>query len=232
MVPLALGFGLGAKRGPSLVAKLGTKKVAVGGLLIVAASLTGFSILDGSTSYWIIGTVLAFLGIGLGTLIVPSTDAVMGAVPEANSGVGSAVNDSARQIGYALGVGVVGSVLNTAYAMNIRDGITGISREANALANNSIGGATQVAASIGGPVGDSLRAAANIAFMDAFGVAMIVAAGVAFIGALVAMKFMPARDVTHGEGDASNSAVGRSEAVSHTSDVSGTELHTPVGTVG
>ena len=96
------------------------------GLLFVAASLIGFSFLDGDTAYWIVGMVLAFIGVGLGSSIVPSTDAVMGAVPEANAGVGSAVNDAARQVGYALGVGIVGSVLNTVYSMNIHDRVAGL----------------------------------------------------------------------------------------------------------
>jgi Na+/melibiose symporter-like transporter len=198
MVPLALGFALGARGSSVLVARLGTKKMAAGGLLVVAASLIGFSFLDGDTAYWIVGIFLAIMGVGLGSSIAPTTDAVMGAVPEANAGVGSAVNDTARQVGYALGVGVVASVLNTVYSSNIHDGIAGLPAEAYNLAHNSVGGAAQVAASMGNPLGDGLRIAANTAFVDAFGVVMIIGASIAFIGALLVLWFMPARDLSVG----------------------------------
>ena len=195
MVPLAVGFAIGSRRSSTLVAKLGTKKVAAGGILIAAVSLVGFSFLDMGTAYWIVGVVLAAFGIGLGTALVPSTDAVLGAVPEAKAGIGSAVNDSARQVGYALGIGVLGSILNGAYSVNIHHQIVQLPREAFNLAHDSVGGATQVATSIGGPAGEALRVAAYAAFLDAFGVAMIVGAAIAFVVSLMVLRFMPAHDL-------------------------------------
>ena len=194
MVSVAIGFAIGARRSSLLVSKIGTRKVASGGLLIAAVALVSISMVGVGTPYWVIGVALTFMGIGLGGAFVPSTDAVMGAVPEAKAGVGSAVNDTARQVGYALGVGVTGSVLNTVYSISVRDGISGLPTEVYATAKNSVGGAVQAAATLGGPLGDGVRGAANAAFVDAFGVATLAAAGVAIVGSLVALALMPDKD--------------------------------------
>ena len=193
VLPLALGFVIGAGGSSALVAKLGTKWVVTGGLSIVAATMVALSFLDVGTAYWMIGIGLGLLGIGVGTTMAPATDAIVGAVPEDNAGIGSAVNETASQVGAALGIAILGTVVNSAYSSNVADAVTGLPAETAAVAQNFVGAAAQIAASMGGPAGDALRTAANTAFVDALGVALPVGAAIAFVGALLVAKFMPAR---------------------------------------
>ena len=86
VLPLALGFVIGAGGSSALVAKLGTKWVVTGGLSIVAATMVALSFLDVGTAYWMIGIGLGILGIGVGTTMAPATDAIVGAVPKTTQG--------------------------------------------------------------------------------------------------------------------------------------------------
>lgn len=161
--------------------------------MVITVALVVLSLLDVSTAYLVIGLALFVFGVGMGNTMAPATDAIMGSIPTANSGVGGAINNSSRQVGAALGVGILGSILNSFYSSNLDGKVTALPAEAAAAAKNSIGAAVQVSTSVEGPIGDSFRSAANAAFVDAFGVTMLFGAAIAFIGALVVLRFMPAR---------------------------------------
>ena len=195
--PLALGFMVGAPTSAVLVAKLGAKWVMGAGLLIIAGAIGGLALVDVGTAYWLIGIGMFIFSIGMANTMAPATDAVMAALPEEQAGVGSALNDTVRQLGGALGIAVFGSIFNSIYSARIVDAVVNLSADAAAAAKNSIGGALQVAAD--GPAGDALRTAASSAFVDGLGVVYIITAGVALLGAAVVFRFMPARDVVVGE---------------------------------
>ena len=78
-------------------------------------------------------------GLGMGNAMAPATDAVMGAVPEANAGVGSALNDVTRNVGGALGIGILGSVFNSIYSSDVAGAVAGLPAAAADAARNSIG---------------------------------------------------------------------------------------------
>ena len=203
---------LGAPMSAVLVAKLGTRRVASGGLVIVAATIGGMALIDGQTAYWIVGLALVALGIGMANTMAPATDAVMAALPEAQAGVGSALNDTTRQVGGALGVGIFGSLLNSVYSSSVANAVVGLPVEAASAARDSVGAAGQIAAEIGGSIGDSLLATANGAFVDALGITFIATAILALAGAVLVFWFMPAHDLVPGSdgvdsGEASASGV-------------------------
>ena len=137
----------------------------------------------------------------MGNAMAPATDAVMGAVPEANAGVGSALNDVTRNVGGALGIGILGSMFNSIYSSGVAGAVAGLPSAVADAAKNSIGAASQVAAGIGGPEGEALRSASNLAFTDALTVAMAVGAVITLIGAAVVLRFMPAHDLAADTGD-------------------------------
>ena len=195
IVPLVLGFFSGTTVAPRLVKGFGTKVVAAGAMTLTASVLVSLSFLEIDTPYWVIGIQLSFLGIGLSNLYVSSTDAMMGAVPAANAGLGSAVNNLTRQAGGAMGVAVLGSLLTSIYARKIAAAVSGLPEGLAKAAQDNLGSAAQVAAGLGGPRGDALREAANAAFIDAMGIALLVAAASSFAGALLLLRFMPARDL-------------------------------------
>lgn len=194
LTPLAFGMMIGAANSHRLVAELGTKLVIAGGLTVLAVTLAALSLLSADTPYWLLAAGIVALAVGMANTMAPATDAVMGAVPEANAGVGSAMNDTTRQVGGALGVAILGSVVNAAYSSAMQAPTAALPAGPGEAAQNSVGAATTIAAQLGGPAGAALREAAAAAFVDALGLAMLVAAAVSFAGALLVLRFMPARE--------------------------------------
>jgi hypothetical protein len=145
----------------------------------------------------------------MGLSITPATDSVMGAVPKENAGVGSAMNDTTRQVGGALGVAVLGSLLSTSFSSHIAEFATGLPDAQAALVRNSVGYAAQVATQIGGEQGQSLLTSANAAFVHAMNTTALAGAAVALTGALIALAFLPARSHL---GDAEKRGVGEARA--------------------
>lgn len=119
----------------------------------------------------------------------------MGAVPWGKVGVGSAVNDVTRLVSGALSVAVIGSTMYSIYSSRVADALAALPTEAAEAAKDSVGAAVQIAASLPGEAGPALAAAARDAFTDAFGLAMLMGAGISLVGAVLVAKFMPARDV-------------------------------------
>jgi Na+/melibiose symporter-like transporter len=196
--PMAVGFMLGAPSSALLVAKLGSKKVMGTGLLVVSSVMVGLSFVELTTPYSLIGLGLLGLGIGMAWAMASATDAVMAALPEEQAGVGSALNDTSRQIGGALGIGIFGSIFNSVYGSSVATAVTELPANAAAAAENSIGAALQVTGGLGA-AGDALRIAAGEAFIDGMGVTFIVTAAITLIGGLFVFRFMPAHDVTPAE---------------------------------
>ncbi len=195
LVPMAVGFMIGAPVSANLVARLGTKWTVTLGLLLLGGAVASLYAVDVTTPYWVIGTALLVFGIGGANAMAPATDAVMAALPESRAGVGSALNDTTRQVGGALGVGIFGSVLNSLYGGNVSRAAEGLPAEMAALAGDSVGGAVQVAATLGTTEGLALVAASQNAFVDAASAVFIATGLVAAIGALIAIRFLPARDL-------------------------------------
>jgi len=193
IMPFALGMMVGAANSYRLVARLGTNKVAGMGLFILAIMCASFYFWGVETPYWIIGISVVILSFGVSNTMAPSTDAVMGAVPLAKAGVGSAVNDTTRQVGGAFGVAILGSILNTLYTSSMSDKVTGLPPQSAGAAQDSVGAAVNIGSQIGGPQGQTLIDTARSAFMDGMHVAFLVAAAIAVVAAVLVLKYMPPR---------------------------------------
>jgi hypothetical protein len=175
-----------------LVDRFGTKIVVVTGLVIVSFALFLLTTLSITSGYLPVALSIATLGMGMGITMAPATDSIMGSLPLGKAGVGSAMNDTTRQVGGALGVAIVGSIMSSSYSSHMAGAVKGLPAAAAAAARNSVGAATAVAAKAG-PVGASLLRAAHVAYINAMGDAVMVAAGVALLGAIVSLLFLPAR---------------------------------------
>ena len=194
LIPLSLGIAIGAGRSDHLVRRLGTTRVVAGGMTLVAAVLGSFALLEIDTPYWIVGTLVFLLAVGMGNVMAPSTASVMGAVPEAKAGVGSAMNDVVRQVAGALGVAIIGSIMNTVYRDQMEGKTTGLPGPAADAASDSVGAALQIASRVGDPVGDMLATSARLAFVDAMGVAALVGAAVLLTGVALVLRWLPAQE--------------------------------------
>jgi hypothetical protein len=202
MLPFAAVMMVTAPSSARVVQRFGSKVTISVGLCLAAISLLLTIQLDAGSSYGAIAWRLMLMALGLGLTMAPATDSVMGSLPLAKAGVGSAVNDTTRQIGGALGVAVIGSVLASTYGSAIGDFLSGTGAPPDAIeaAEGSIGGAFAVAENLQTlPVPNATDAAqalistANDAFVDAMHWGLLVAAISTFIGALVVAVFLPAR---------------------------------------
>ncbi len=194
VTPVALGIIIGAGSSTKLASHIGTKIIVSWGLTVVAGGLALLSTIDTGSGYGLVATSLVILGYGMGTAMAPATEAIMGAVPKDNAGVGSAVNDATRQVGGALGVAILGSLLTTSYSSSMEDATASLPAPVASAAGDSVGAAVQIAARLGGPDGAALISSARSAFIDGMSTSLLVAAGFALAGAIFAAVFLPARE--------------------------------------
>ncbi len=133
---------------------------------------------------------MVLLGTGMGLTTAPATESIMGAVPSANAGVGSGVNDTTRELGGTLGVAVIGSVFASLYAAGLDGAAGGVPLDS---ARDSIGAAFAAAQQLGGAPGDTLRQLASAGFYDGLEAGCLVAAGVCAVGCAAAGVLLPSR---------------------------------------
>ena len=192
-VPLAIGVIVSAPISAALTGRFGAKVATAFGLFVTAGSLALLATVTVGSGDLLIGSVLAIAGFGLGVAMTPATDAIMGALPKEQAGVGSAVNDTTREIGGAIGVAVLGSVFSAVYSSRMTEVANLLPAEIGSVVRDSIGGALAVAGQVGGTSGEAIAAAARSAFVDGMATASLIGMGVAIAGALVALVWLPAR---------------------------------------
>jgi EmrB/QacA subfamily drug resistance transporter len=196
MTPVALGLMMGAPVAPRLVTRYGTKRVVMVGLTIILAAVLCYRS-DALMSTFTIGFVIRLVfGLGLGLTQAPATESIMGSLPPNRAGVGSAVNDTTRQTGGALGVAVLGSVF-ASHFHNVVRSVPGVSGEAAQAARESIGSAQQVATTLPADQAAQVRDAAHDAFLSSMRITYAIAAAFVLGALFVAYKFLPASAADH-----------------------------------
>jgi EmrB/QacA subfamily drug resistance transporter len=190
-LPIALCMMVLSPLSARFVHRIGTKLVVGTGLTMVTAGLISWASLSATSSYWpdIIWRQ-ALMASGMALTMAPATESIMGSLPLGKAGVGSAVNDTTRQVGGALGVAVIGSVLASIYGSQVGDFLPG--------KNVSTGSAEQIKQSLGIALAHSgdvagLKTTAINGFIDGMHAGVLVAAGVALVGAVIAFVWLPAR---------------------------------------
>ena len=158
----------------TLVARFGARAVCVAGLLLVAAGLAIISRIGTGTPYWLMLAGLVPLGVGMGAAMTPATSAITEALPQAQQGVGSALNDLSREVGGALGTAVLGSIVTAVYRSSLQ--LRGVPAPVVHQAQQSFA----IAIHAGGPIG----ALARTAFVDGIHAGLLYAAGAAILAAI------------------------------------------------
>ncbi len=188
-LPLALTLVAVAPRSAAVAEKVGTGPVMATGFLLTAAGFGVYSFIGPQTPYLVLAVALVLLGAGISLTAAPATASIMSAVPHHKAGVGSAVNDTTREVGGALGIAILGSISSALYRSAVD--LKGIELPPGAAkaAKESIGGATAIAAQVPA-VGAQLAAKAGSAFTDALNLTSMVAVGVCLVAAgVVAVVF-------------------------------------------
>jgi EmrB/QacA subfamily drug resistance transporter len=209
-LPLAATLLVVSPTSAKLAQRFGSKIVVSSGLAAVATGLLLMLRLEADTGYAPVLLSMVVLAFGMGLTMAPATESIMGSLPPAQAGVGSAVNDTTREVGGALGVAVLGSVLSSVFGSRMVDVLDGgeLPDEARHVAEHSVTGAVTVAHELGGAPGAALAQAAKAAFVDGLHTTSVVAAAVALVGSLIALVMLPARaaDVEDAALDGSSSS--------------------------
>ncbi|QDQ13768.1 MFS transporter [Streptomyces spectabilis] len=151
MLPLAGAVFVGSALTGFLTPRLGAKVMVTAGMVGGTTAMALLTAIDATSSYGDFVLPLVVLGLSMGLAVSPCTDAIMGAFPESELGVGGAVNDTSLELGGSLGIAVLGSVLGTSYADGLADETAGSKLPASALeqAQDSVGAGGGVAQAIG-----------------------------------------------------------------------------------
>jgi len=174
---------------------VGTKPVLFAGMALIGV---GFGLLSQVTvrdSYLDVLPAFMVIGLGTGLAFAPATESVMGSLPVAQAGVGSATNGSALQTGGALGVGILGSLLNTRYQDRLSPVLAHytMAKSILHLITGSLGGALGVSHQLGGALGAGLASLARQSFVSGLDLAVSVGAVVVGIAAVVVLLALPNR---------------------------------------
>jgi DHA2 family integral membrane protein (MFS transporter) len=189
MLPLAVAQLVFAPRARLVVDRFGNKATTTGGMLLIAAMLAAFAGLEADTPIWILEVIFFLMGTGMAHIMTPTSVVIMQALPREKAGSASALSNTFRQVGGALGIAILGSVLSAAYRSGIEDKLPAAARH---TAGESIEATLGFAAKLG-PKGDALVGPANDAFLHAMHMTALCGAGVALVGAVVVGLFLPGR---------------------------------------
>ena len=199
LIPVALGIALMAPRSSGLAQRYGAKAVCAAGFLLIAASFAGFQLLDRTAPLWLLLAILSLQGLGMGSVLAPATESIMSVVPREKAGAGAAVNNAVRQVGGALGVAILGSVLATSYAARLDTAVAGLPAAARDDARESIVSTIEAVARAQGGDPEVARAAAAVldpareAFIGAMHLTAVGTAAAALVAALVVLRWLPGR---------------------------------------
>jgi predicted MFS family arabinose efflux permease len=212
LIPLSIGIMVGAGGADRLAKKFGTNRVIASALGVLGVLLASYLLWDPDVSYWVVGVTLFVGAYALGSVIAPATDAVMGAVPQARAGIATAMNTVSRMVAGALGAAVTGSLLFTIYGSKVATATETLPVDMAAAAQDSIGAAIHIAATLPPEQAEALSRAAGSAFVDAMGLASLVGCTIALLGSLVIARIMPPQHLPDDQ-EPMSSADGLDEAI-------------------
>jgi len=194
-LPFALAIGVASPLAARLAARFGTRVIVAVGLGGMAVGLGMAATSTVHTGYPFLLVASVIVGTSMGLAMAPATESIMGSLPPAQAGVGSAVNDTTRELGGAVGVAIMGSVAASVFASQLKGALIHVPAAYAAQARASVGAAVTVGRLAPPAVGHALIAAADHAFIAGADRAVFIAVGAAVLGSIAAAVFLPARAV-------------------------------------
>ena len=193
LLPLVISMMAGAIGSDWLNKRLGTKIMTSAGLLGGAISMVILSRVTVDGGYTVVAIGLAIMGISVTMAMIPSLDAILGSLPEGETGGGSALTRTLQNVAGSLGVAVMGSMLNSAYQSELSGRIANLPAAVRTAAESSVAVAAAVAQHLPAPFGAQLLRAAQEAYVSGISEVMLVTAAITGAGAVLMALFMPAR---------------------------------------
>jgi Na+/melibiose symporter-like transporter len=218
MLPFAAAQVIFSPLSANVVRRFGARAVSFSGLLMIALALGLYQFIGVDSAMWIYGVIAALQGIAMALVMPPATTTVMVSLPREQAGIGSSINNTVRQVGGALGVAVLGTVLTSAYRSRIQPVLT-----SNGVPSNVAHDASSSIVATQGlitnqahthPQAIQLLAPVNDAFVHALHITTLVGSGVGLLAAITVFAWMPRRgSAGPGAGTATSGAgVGKPQA--------------------
>jgi len=193
LLPLIVAMMLGAVSSDWLAGRLGAKVMVSLGLLGNAMGMFLLSRATADTGYGLVGVALAIIGLSIAFAMIPSLDAILGALAAGETGAGSALTRAIQNVGASFGVAIMGSILNSSYQAQIRSQLVGLSPPLRSAAETSVAVAAAAAHRLPAPLGSELLRAAQVAYSQGMSDVLLVTGGLTVAGALLMALFLPAR---------------------------------------
>ena len=193
ILPLAISMAVFSPLAMVAARRLGVRVTVAGGMATVAAGLLIMRMAGAADGYPFVATTLFLIGAGMGFAMGPLTVIMIRALPRSKQGVASSINSTARELGGAFGVAILGSISAPIYAASVRPATDLLPANAAGPVHDSLAEAGVVASYLPPAQGEALLNMARAAFVDAMGAAVLVGAIVAIGGAIVAFAFLPGR---------------------------------------
>lgn len=213
----------------------------VSGMTLMAAGLAAMATMASvEGGYWSIAPGLLVLAVGIGLVMTPGTTAITGSLPPEEQGVASALNDTVREVGAAVGVALLGSIMAAGYSSSVAPATEGLPPEAAHAVEEGIGGAVGASMAMTeagfGDLAEQVMAHAKTAFLDGWTMSMWVSAALALATAALAALWTPGRRNAEGPPtELGSSAGGPVEALSENAQlesVSSSLRSSPEGSSG
>ena len=193
ILPMAVMLMAISPRAPGLARRLGVRVTGGVGLALMGIGFLVFTTLETDSSYWRFGVGAVVTGIGMALAPAPATTAIVSSLPDHRQGVASAVNDLVREVGGALGIAVLGTVLNSGYRHDVASATAELPPPASAAAKDSIAAAAQIADGAGAS-GAALLDRAEQAFVNGLSTSLFVGACVLFAASVIVAVLAPRRE--------------------------------------
>jgi len=193
MLPIMPVMIIFSTRAAGLVERFGARSVVTTGMMLTATGVFILSFLDASSGYGHVLAGMFVMASGMGLTMTPMTELIMSSVPRDKAGVGSAMNDTTREVGTTLGVAVLGSILSSGYTSNLGGAVTSLPAATRQVAQGSLAGALGVAHQIGGTQGAAIVDAAKSAWADGLRLSMVIGAGIVLLAAIISALYLPGK---------------------------------------
>jgi EmrB/QacA subfamily drug resistance transporter len=191
LLPLPIVLIPVARNAPQVARRVGFRRITPLGLLLTGAGLAIIATVGTDLAYWHLAAGLVVFAAGMGLAGTPATTAITESLPPSKQGVASAVNDTSRELGSALGIAILGSALNDQYRSALEGPVSALSPQAQEAALNSIAFTQSPEIAQFGERGQALISAAQQAFVDGVGVALFTAAALSVVAAVVIFWMSP-----------------------------------------
>jgi EmrB/QacA subfamily drug resistance transporter len=194
-LPFAIAMAAVSPVSTILAGRLGSRVVIPAGIVLMGAGLLDLSTAGVHTSYPPLAVAVAIMGAGMGLVMAPASTTIMTTVPAHQAGAGSAINDTIREVGGALGIAIIGSLAENIYRSKLGSSLAAahLPQPVSHLATNSVAAADIAGKHLGGAAGAQLTTAAHAAFTTAMATGMRVSALVALVSAIGVAFALPAR---------------------------------------